>query len=303
MDINKLRTFLIAAETRDLQATARKIFRTQPAVTQQIQKLEQESGMKLFEKHGRGLILTCQGEALLKHIKQPMKDLESGIMEVQNRGSMLQGTITLGVISDHAVSCDLFKHISSFCLAHPKVNLEITLGTSEMIEPLLLENRLDFGVIVYLAESALFIKKPLAPAFHLPVCSPKYLEGRHPISTFEDLTGADLIDQHRELWSWTDWVTRHYPKKVATLRQIVPRLIVPSYLAMKDVVLGGFGIALLPQYLIQKELNEKELVGLFPKKKPISFDLVIAYRKSKNLRLCENALLEHLPAWKHISFT
>lgn len=295
MDINKLRTFLIAAETSDLQATARKIFRTQPAVTQQIQKLEQEIGMKLFEKHGRGLILTCQGEALLHHIKEPMKDLEHGIMEVQNRGSMLQGTISLGVISDHAVSCDLFKHLSSFCQGHPKVNLEITLGTSEVIEPLLLENRLDFGIIVYLAQTALFIKKPLAPAVHLPVCSLKYLKERGPISTFEDLIGADLIDQHQELWSWTDWVTQHFPKKIASLRQIVPRLMVPSYLAMKDVVLGGFGIAILPQYLIQKELDEKELVRLFPKKKPISFDLVVAYRTSKRLRQCEQALLDHLP--------
>lgn len=294
MDINKLRTFLIAAETKDLQSTARKIFRTQPAVTQQIQKLEQEIGMKLFEKQGRGLILTCQGEALLQHIKQPMKDLEYGITEVLNRGSVLQGTISLGVISDHAVSSDLFKQLSNFCLEHPKVNIEISLGTSEVIEPLLLENRLDFGVVVYLAQATLFNEKPLAPAVHFPVSSPKYLKLKHPILTFEDLMGADLVDQHRDLWSWTEWVTRHFPKKVVSLRQIEPRIIVPSYLAMKDVVLGGFGIAVLPQYLIHKELKEGKLVRVFPKKEPISFDLVVAFRKSKNLRQCEKALLDYI---------
>jgi DNA-binding transcriptional LysR family regulator len=294
MDINKLRTFLIAAETGNLQSTARKIFRTQPAVTQQIQKLEQEIGMKLFEKHGRKLILTCQGEALLHQVKQPMMDLEYGIAEVLNRGSVLQGTISVGVISDHAVSCDLFKQLASFCLKHQKVNLEISLGTSEVIEPLLLENRLDFGVVVYLAQSALFNEEPLAPAVHFPVCSPKYLKMNHEILTFEDLMKADLIDQHLEFWSWTEWVAQHFPKKVTSLRQIAPRLIVPSYLAMKDVVLGGFGIAILPQYLVNKEISEGKLVRLFPAKEPISFDLVIAYRKSKILRQCEKALLDHI---------
>lgn len=293
MDYNKLRTFILAAETGDLQEVAKRIFRTQPAVSQQIQKLQQELGLKLFEKKGKKLILTCQGEELLQHIRQPMSDLACGIEEALNRESIAHGTIRIGIVADHAVSCELFTPLAAYCASNPKVDLRITLGISRIIEPMLLENRLDFAVLVYLTKPKLFSRQPIARAAHIPVCSPRYLS-ENRIATYNDLVKADLIDQDEELWAWTDWFTAHFPKGVAHLRQTKPRIAVHSYLAMKAVVMGGFGIAVLPEWLIQDELKEGSLVRLFPRKKALHFDLAIVHRVSKKLRHCEKILLSHL---------
>ncbi len=294
MDINKLRTFLIAAESGDLQATARSIFRTQPAVTQQLQKLERELGIQLFEKKGKRLILTCQGMELFERIRQPLQDVETGVDEVLNREKEAHGTIRVGIVDDHAVACNLFDRFAHFCAENPRVNIEVTLSTSKSIEPMLLENHLDLAVLVYLAQPDFFIRHYLTPATHVPVCSPKYLKRRRAIKTCADVLECDLIDQDPDWWCWADWLGEHFPKAVATLRKRSPRLTVTNYPSMKTTLLAGFGIAVLPEYLVEDELKKGSLVRLFPRKKSMQFDLTLAHRHTKVLRKCEQQLLQYV---------
>lgn len=294
MDLNKLCTFLIAAETKDMQATARRIFRTQPAVTQQIKNLGKDLGMQLFEKKGKRLILTNQGEQLYQHIREPVKALQNSLEEVLNHDSQVSGIIRIGILSDHAGSCGVFEPIATFCSQNPRVDVQIRLGTSQELEPLFLENRLDFGMLIYLAHSELFNRIPLAPTTHLPVCSSIYLKERKPIRKCADLMEIDLIDQDQAWWSWGIWFQEHFSKSLPALHQRIPRLTVPSYPAMKDVVSKGFGAAVLPEYLVHKELEAGSLKRLFPRKKSLQFHLDLVHRKSKRLRQCEHSLLNHL---------
>lgn len=294
MDLNKIKTFLLAASTLDLQVTAKKIFRTQPAVTQQIKGLEKDLGISLFERKGRGLILTNQGQRLAASLEQPFKVLQESLNAVLHREAEPKGTIRIGILSDHAVSTGIFSILSRFCRQYPKIDLHIKFGTSKDIEPFLLENQLDFGVLIYLAHPKYFERVPLAPATHHPVSSHHYMKNKETISSVSQLLTLDLLDQDPSWWSWTQWFECHFPHATASLHRLKPRVAVPSYTALKEIVMAGFGVAMLPEYLIQEEIKAKSLVRLWPRKKSLKFDLCLVYRKTKQLQVFEELFLEAL---------
>lgn len=294
MDLNKIKTFLLAAATLDLQATAKKIYRTQPAVTQQIKGLERELGIRLFERKGRGLILTSQGQRLADTLELPFQVLQDSLDSVIHREAEPKGTIRIGILSDHAVSNGIFSFFADFCQKYSKIDLQIKLGTSKDIEPLLLDNQLDFGILIYLAHPRYFERLPLAPATHHPVSSPHYLKNKETISSVSQLLKLDLLDQDPAWWSWTQWFECHFPNAIASLHHLSPRIAIPSYTALKEVVMNGFGIAMLPEYLIQEELKAKSLMRLWPRKKSLKFDLCLVHRKTKQLQVPEELLLEVL---------
>lgn len=294
MDFNKLETFLIAASTLDLQATAKKIFRTQPAVTQQIKGLEKELGMILFEKKGKRLILTNQGQRLAETLRQPFEHLQESLGTIINQEAEPKGTIKIGILSDHAVSNDIFNSLADFSLKYTKLNTQVKFGTSREIEPLLLNNQLDFGILVYLANPNLFVCHPLAPATHYPVSSPLYLKSQGSITTVDQLLQADLLDLDPTWWTWTDWFECHFPKSVASLHHQTPRISIPSYKVLKQMVMKGLGVAMIPEYLIQEEIQNKLLQRLWPRKKSLTFNLSIVYRKTKLLRNYEEVFIQEM---------
>lgn len=139
LDLDLLRTFVAVADLNTFAAAAAAVRRTQSAVSQQMQRLEQLVGKELFARHGRNKLLTEQGIQLLGYARKILRFNDEACMSLMF-GS-LQGTLTIGAADETAdtILPFLLNRIGSF---YPKLTLEI-----KVLNHVDVEKRLDSGAI------------------------------------------------------------------------------------------------------------------------------------------------------------
>src|SRR5690349_5614309 len=98
LDLRDLRYFEVIAETGHLGRAAKKLFRTQPALTGCVRRLEESLGTALFERVGRGIRLTAAGEALLFRARSLRVASEDAVREIGDLGRGLAGMIRVGAV-------------------------------------------------------------------------------------------------------------------------------------------------------------------------------------------------------------
>src|ERR1700758_1352932 len=98
MELHQLRYFCAVAETGSFSRAAERSHVSQPSLSQQIRKLEDELGARLFDRLGRSVRLTDLGNAFLPRARGVLRDLEAARGEVVERKDALSGTVVIGVI-------------------------------------------------------------------------------------------------------------------------------------------------------------------------------------------------------------
>ena len=134
LDLDLLRTFVAVADLNTFAAAAAAVCRTQSAVSQQMQRLEQLVGKELFARHGRNKLLTEQGIQLLGYARKILRFNDEACMSLMFSG--LQGILTIGASDETAETIlpFLLNRIGSF---YPKLTLEIkVLNHAEAVDRL-----------------------------------------------------------------------------------------------------------------------------------------------------------------------
>ncbi len=138
-----LRSFVAVAETGGVTSAGEVVGRTQPAVTQQIQKLEALTGTALFRRAGRTLVLTAAGETLLGYARQMLLLNDEALSRLAD--TALDGVVRVGLPNDFAVSL-LPEILGAFAEAHPKVRLEVGCDLSVSLLTALARGRHDLVI-------------------------------------------------------------------------------------------------------------------------------------------------------------
>ena len=138
-----LRTFLAVAESGSITAAAERVSRSQSAASLQIGKLETTLGQRLFERHGRGVVLTRAGERLLPVARDVTGLLDATLREMTADG--LSGTLRLGVPDDQSKET-LSRIIGQFAQSHPLVELDVTCDQGTGFAGMLNRGALDLAV-------------------------------------------------------------------------------------------------------------------------------------------------------------
>lgn len=123
MELLQLRYFLAVAESEHMTNTAKQLHIAQPALTQSIHRLEQELGVSLFERAGRGIRLSPAGAYVRDRVKPAMEALENVARDVQLFQQGEQGVVRVGV---HAASGVAIDGIAAYSELNPHVSFEIT---------------------------------------------------------------------------------------------------------------------------------------------------------------------------------
>src|ERR1700675_1303336 len=97
MELRQLRSFVHIAELGSFSLAAERLHIVQPALTRQIQSLETELGVRLFVRHGRGVMLTSQGEALSFRAIAILREVEQVRSDFRTDGNFLSGEISFGM--------------------------------------------------------------------------------------------------------------------------------------------------------------------------------------------------------------
>ena len=123
MELLQLKYFLAVAESEHMTNTAKQLHIAQPALSQSIHRLEQELGVSLFERAGRGIRLSPAGAYVRDRVEPAMETLENVTRDVQLFQQGEQGVVRVGV---HAASGVAIDGIAAYSELNPHVSFEIT---------------------------------------------------------------------------------------------------------------------------------------------------------------------------------
>src|ERR1035441_2192232 len=143
LELSLLRTFLAVVGHGSMAKTAAAIAKTQPAVSQQMQRLEGIIGRKLFYRSRAGVTLTCHGELLVVYANHAI-DLNEEVM-ARLREESASGPVCLGVSEETALA-GLTLALKRFQKTHPDVELKVIVATPAKLKLLLEQGRLDFVI-------------------------------------------------------------------------------------------------------------------------------------------------------------
>ncbi|SLN36767.1 HTH-type transcriptional regulator YofA [Roseovarius albus] len=143
LDSDLLRTFIAVADTGSVTDGAALIYRSQSATSLQIKRLEDVVERPLFERHGRGVVLTEAGKFLLPIARDVTARLDGALRDLSD--NPLKGKLRVGIPEDHG-RVKLAQIIADFSRSHSKVELDVTCALSPEFPESLDKGRLDIAV-------------------------------------------------------------------------------------------------------------------------------------------------------------
>lgn len=130
LDLDQLQTFCSIADCGSFTEAAKRVYKTQSAVSMQIKRLEERLGQALFTRDGRRVTLTTEGEGLYARARRMLK-INAEIVDMFSQGD-LAGNIRFGVPDDYAVKL-LPVLLSSFQRTHPRITVDVSCQPSEVL--------------------------------------------------------------------------------------------------------------------------------------------------------------------------
>lgn len=146
MEMHQLKYFLAVAETGSFSRAAERCYVSQPSLSQQIIKLEQEIGQPLFDRAGRRVMLTQAGKTLLEHARTILMTVENATKQLKSADEKTNVHLAVGVIPTIAPYI-LPKVIGSFLKNRPNVELVIQEDYTQRLITALCEGEIDVAIM------------------------------------------------------------------------------------------------------------------------------------------------------------
>jgi len=283
MDLNKLRTFKVVAELGSITKAAERLYRTQPAISNQLKDLEEELKLSLFERKNARIYLTKEGSALYEIAKDHIGKLEDAAIRLRDDRSLTEGLIRIAVEQD-TVSYLLPELITRFNRLFPNVRFKIVTSQFGRIEDLLLSNEVDFILTVLFQKKDFFDTLPFVTFSRSLVASPSYLDKFPKVERIEDLLNFNLISFSSELGDMRFWLKKNgHSKHISLFEKQATSIVVSDAYTLNEMLFSGVGIGFSFDNMAgQRAFNKQKLVSLFPDHEPIYVGVDLAFRKIRN---------------------
>jgi LysR family nitrogen assimilation transcriptional regulator len=146
MDVRELRSFIHVARAGSFNRAASELYIAQPALSRQVAKLEEEIGVPLFVRHGRGVRLTAAGARLLERAEIITQMVSETGEQVRASADDDRGYLAVGLppTMGALIGADL---VGSFRAVYPRVSLHIREGQSSSLQEWVLDRRVDMAVV------------------------------------------------------------------------------------------------------------------------------------------------------------
>jgi DNA-binding transcriptional LysR family regulator len=296
MDWDKLRIFHAAAQEGSFTRAGEVLNMSQSAVSRQVSALENELGTPLFHRHARGLILTEEGELLMRAAREIVLKLENVRSQLVDARGQPSGTLRVSTTVGLG-STWLTSRLDAFVDLYPGINLELILNDDEL------------DVAMRQADVAIRLRAPTQP----DVVRRKLFElhfhvyaSRRYIERFGEPRTTSDIDHHRIVVFGENapLYLREMNRLCSAGREPgnprAPTLSVNSVVAIRNAVEKGIGLAMLPDYLIG---TNSELVTVLPDFEAPSFDVFFVYpeelRDSARVTVFRDFLVANARRWEY----
>lgn len=246
----RLKVCRAVAQHLNFRKAADQLFLTQPAVTLQIQALENELGVRLFDRAGGKVSLTPQGKILLNHANKLASIAAQAERELGTTQGTVSGELSLGV-STTIAQYVLPKLLGAFLAEHPQVQFSLRSGNTAEIVQLLLDGKVSAGLIEGPAQERGVHTEPFMDD-ELVLIAPREFESAR-ISRAQ-LQRLPLL--MREQGSGSRRVVETALNKAGLKSKSFQKVMdLDSTEAIKSAVEAGLGVGFVSRWAISKELE------------------------------------------------
>ena len=253
MNFNHLFTFITTVEKGTMSAAAEELHLTQPAVSKQLQALEEYFGLRLLERRGREVRLTSAGEICYRHARIIASHLKQTRRELAELTQLVRGRLLLGA-STTPGQYVLPRLIGAFRREYPRVEVVLTIADTQEVVQRLQEGEIDLGVVGANGRGRNLSYSRLVGDELVLIVPPEHrLAGAAAVSPAE-LKGEPLV--WRETGSGTRRVVEE--RLAAAGFSIDPEQIVMelgSTEAIVSAVEAGLGISLVTSWAVEKSVQ------------------------------------------------
>lgn len=283
-DLNQLTWFQAVAQERSFTRAAAKLGVAQSTLSHSIKQLEARMGIRLLTRTTRNVAPTAAGERLLQTIAPRIAEIEEEIASLTALGEKPSGSIRL-TLSDHALESVVWPKLKPVLQTYPDISVELILDSSFRN---IVEEGFDAGVRLGESVEKDMIAVRIGPDWRLvAVASPAYLEMHGAPHHPQDLVRHICINMRHEtaggLYAW------EFEKDGQELRvRVDGQLTFNNSYAMIGAAVSGYGIAYVPENIVERQIASGELILLLDDWSPF-FDGYFLYYPSRR---------QNLPAFK-----
>ena len=286
--LESIRIFRRVAETKSFSLVAKELQVSQPTISKTIQGLEQTLGLSLFRRSTRGLTITVEGQKLYNSGGELIDHFERVFADVTNQKLSLEGELRISASLAFA-RLVIIPLLAEFGKIHPELRLNFILsdGMSDLIE-----NNIDLALrIGELPDSSLKATK-LGSFRRYLYASKSYIKKYGRPKTVAELREHKLLYYSRReegpRWSLVD----ERQKNVKLVFE--PFINTDGSDLMREAVVEGLGIAMLPNWMMIAQEQDKSVVSLFAEASQSTVPIYAVSASVRDLTTKQRALIDFL---------
>lgn len=262
--VARLGSFSLAADELSL---------TQGAISRQVMSLEEQLGVRLFERGARGVSLTTEGRTYAKAIGAALGEIRAASLQLMTKthGSVLN----LAMLPTFGTRW-LLPRIPDFVDSHPEITINFATRIGQFdFEREGIDMAIHIGQPDWPAAESTF----LMPEMVAPVCSPAFL-AEHPITAAQDIADFPLLHMASRPGAWDHWF-----QSLGIVTAPSKGMRFEQFSSVAQACIAGLGIALMPLFLIEVELKAGQIVQAFPHqvRSPSSYYAVAPVSRSNHV--------------------
>jgi DNA-binding transcriptional LysR family regulator len=250
MELRHLRYFVAVAEELHFRRAADRLHVAQPAISEQIRKLEQELGVKLFDRTPRSVALTVAGGALLEEARHVLRHAEVARQAAQNAGDQATMRLRIGYLPD-SLPASVPRALRQLATSAPRVQVDLETGGAIRLVEDLRAHRLDLVVTALPAPTNGLQATSLGPQRAVLALPASHPHSSAPAVALERLAPERIVALPREV------NPAFHSAVIAICRDagLSPTLVEPAEPRVEHVLLAvaaGAGLALLPESVVER---------------------------------------------------
>ena len=286
MDLGQLETFLAVAEEKSFSRAAKRLHRTQPAVSQVIRNLEEEVGELLLDRSSRDGTLTDAGRLLQEYAQELLNLRNEARQSLVELRQLQKGRLTIA--ANEYTSLYLLQVLHEFRREHPMIHITIQRALASKVPQHLQEHAAELGTVSFRPEdpqlrSIVVYRDELA--FVVPPTHPLAAAGNVNIRQL----GAEVFVAHNVPSPYRAKVLQAFARHKTPLNMDVE---MPTIDSIKKFVAMGNGVALVPGLAVEHEIARGELVRVPVSELNFERRLRIIYRRNATLSHAAQAFLK-----------
>lgn len=289
MDLRELECFVIICEERNFTAAAERLYISQPAISKTLYKLEEELGLRLLNRNHKQVVVTTEGETLLKLAQDIIARFHAAQSIMEEYKNLKRGTFSIAVppLTGAYVFPPLF---AGFKKKYPALDMTITEEGSLVALDMVRKEELQAGIIILPSEDLPGVNSYLITRQNLVVCLPSdhRLVGSSSISLAE-LQGDPVILYNK------GFALRALILNAYAERGLAPKIEISTnqFPTIKALVAKGAGISFLPAIAV----DEKDAIVKVPLVPELHVDFGLIWNPASFLPPACKAFIEFVQNW------